>query len=162
MVSLYKGTKIIIHRNRPISSTRRGLTSTMFTHRISVHGGSPLGASISCRSVQATKLPRQAHSTGQRSVLSFTAIAAAFARPNNNVHSRETTSKDASLFLQPPCPAKRRSFSAHRDIAMYTRKRHAQSPTRLNASRDTLTADARFHHRGDPERRRSRATNGLP
>jgi len=140
----------------------RQLISTMFTHRISVHGGSPLGASISCRSVQATKLPRQAHSTGQLSVLSFTVTAAAFARSNDNMHSRKTTSRDASLFLQPPCSSKRRGLSAHRDIAMYTRKRHAQSPTRLNALRDAFTADTRFHHRGDPEQRRSRATNGLP
>lgn len=102
--------------------------SIMFTHRISVQGGSPLGASISCNSVQATKLPRQAHSTGQF-VLSFMSTVAAFARPNDNdgSASKQTANRNAPAPSRPDCSARRRGLSVHRDIAV-----RAQSPHRVS------------------------------
>lgn len=75
-----------------------------FTHRISVHGGSPLGASISCSSLQATRLPRQEHSTGQRSVLSLSSRLRVDDTLSANEHE---TSRNAAFHIRSSRRARR-------------------------------------------------------
>ena len=122
---------------------------TAFTHRISVHGGSPLGAWISCSSLQATKLPRQEHSTGQRSVLSF---GSAKVDDTFSV-SQHATSRNTTFHFCSSRRARRWYFSEHH-IAHNTHAHiHArtlpctQSST-LDGCTTMLTAVVPHHRRG--------------